>query len=125
VRISRAAGRNQSLEEPGRLQLRTADPKGSLLEGFLFHVGAEPTGRGQQHDGEELFFVISGTVSMRTPDRNYILEAGDCAYFPGHLSYHMHRIGSEPAIALIAVGRERSLVKRQPASESLTVEGAV
>ena len=75
--------------------------------------------------GVLLFFVISGTVSMRTPDRNYILEAGDCAYFPGHLSYHMHRIGSEPAIALIAVGRERSLVKRQPASESLTVEGAV
>ncbi len=124
VRISRAAGRNRALEEPGAYSFELLTPKGSLMEGFLFQVGPEPFGSGQQHDGEELFFVISGTVSMRTPDRNYILEAGDCAYFPGHLSHHMHRIGSEPAIALIAVGRERSVAKRQPAAGAATVESA-
>jgi mannose-6-phosphate isomerase-like protein (cupin superfamily) len=86
-------------------------------------VGPKPSGSGQQHDGEELFFVISGTVEMRTPDRTYVLEVGDCAYFPGHLSNQMRRIGAEPAIALIAVGRERTTVKRQPKPGVPTGEG--
>jgi transcriptional regulator with XRE-family HTH domain len=122
VRISRAAGRSRSLEEPDTYSFELLTQKGSLMEAFLFHVGPEPTGSGQQHDGEELFFVISGTVAMRTPDRNYILEAGDCAYFPGHLSHQMHRVGPAPATALIAVGRERSTVKRRLAAGGLTDE---
>jgi mannose-6-phosphate isomerase-like protein (cupin superfamily) len=113
VRVSRATGRIRSSEEPGDYSFELLTPKGSLMEGFLFQMGAVPSGPGQHHDGEELFFVIIGTVEMRTPDRTYVLEAGDCAYFPGHLSHQMRRIGPEPATALIAVGRERSMVKRQ------------
>jgi transcriptional regulator with XRE-family HTH domain len=123
VRISRAIGRNRSLEEPDTYSFELLTPKGSLMEGFLFQVGPKPSGSGQQHDGEELFFVISGTVEMRTPDRTYVLEVGDCAYFPGHLSHQMRRIGAEPAIALIAVGRERTTLKRQPTPGVPTEEG--
>ncbi len=123
VRISRAVGRSQTLDEPEAYSFELLTPKGSLMEAFLFHVGPEHTGTGKQHDGEELFFVLSGTIEMRTPDRSYVLEAGDCAYFPGHLSHQMHRIGSEPATALIAVGRERSAVKRQPAGGAPTNGG--
>jgi uncharacterized cupin superfamily protein len=79
-----------------------------MMEAFLFHVGSEPTGGGQQHDGEEMFLVLSGTVELRTPDRSYVLEAGDCAYFPGHLAHQMRRIGTASATAVIAVARERS-----------------
>jgi transcriptional regulator with XRE-family HTH domain len=117
VRISRAAGRSRALEDPDTYSFELLSPKGGLMEGFLFYIGPNPSGSGQQHDGEELFFVISGTVEMRTPDRTYVLEAGDCAYFPGHLSHQMRRIGPEPATALIAVGRERAMVKRQPAQD--------
>jgi transcriptional regulator with XRE-family HTH domain len=109
VRISRAAGRVRSLEDPGNYSFELLTPKGSLMEAFLFHVGAEPAGNGgQQHDGEEMFFVLSGTVEMRTPDRSYVLETGDCAYFPGHVAHQMRRLGPEPATAVIAVARERS-----------------
>ena len=80
VRVSRAAGRSRSVEDPGAYSFELLTPKGSMMEAFLFHVGAEPTGKGQQHDGEEMFLVLSGTVEMRTPDRSYVLEAGDCAY---------------------------------------------
>jgi transcriptional regulator with XRE-family HTH domain len=109
VRISRAAGRGRSLEEPGDdygFELLT--PRGSMMEAFLFHVGSEPTGGGQQHDGEEMFLVLSGTVEMRTPDRSYVLETGDCAYFPGHIAHQMRKIGSEPATAVITVARDRA-----------------
>jgi transcriptional regulator with XRE-family HTH domain len=117
VRISRAAGRTRSLEDPGTYSFELLTPKGSLMEAFLFHVGDEPTGRGQQHDGEELFLVLSGTVEMRTPDRSYVLEQGDCAYFPGHVAHQMRRIGAGPATAVIAVARDRSS-RRLPDTEA-------
>ena len=58
MRVSRAAGRSRSIEEPGTYSFELLTPKGSMMEAFLFHVGAEPTGNGQQHDGEEMFLVV-------------------------------------------------------------------
>jgi transcriptional regulator with XRE-family HTH domain len=115
VRISRATGRSRVLEDPQAYSFELLTPKGSLMEAFLFHVGAEPTGDGQRHDGEEMFLVLGGTVEMRTPDRTYVLEKGDCAYFPGHLAHQMRRLGSEPAMALIAVARDRPPATRSRA----------
>jgi transcriptional regulator with XRE-family HTH domain len=111
VRISRAATRDRTDEGRG-YSFELLTPKGSVMEGFLFEVGAEFTGNGQHHDGEEMFFVLAGTVEMRTPDRSYVLESGDCAYFPGHLSHSMRRIGNTPATAIIAVARERGSTRR-------------
>jgi transcriptional regulator with XRE-family HTH domain len=108
VRISRAAGRNRSLEEPGDYSFELLTPQGSMMEAFLFHVGTQPTGGGQQHDGEEMFLVLTGTVEMRTPDRSYVLDAGDCAYLPGHIAHQVRQIGAEAATAVIAVARDRS-----------------
>jgi len=112
VRVSRAAGRIRASEGHDSYGFELLTPKGFLMEAFLFHVGAEPTGKGQQHDGEEMFLVLSGTVEMRTPDRTYVLEKGDCACFPGHLAHQMRQLGAEPAIAVIAVARERSPARR-------------
>lgn len=104
VRVSRAAGRARADEGSGH-GFALLTPKGGLMEGFLFDVGPEFSGSGQQHGGEELFFVLAGTVEMRTPDRSYVLEAGDCAYFPGHLAHSMRRIGPARTTAIIAVAR--------------------
>jgi transcriptional regulator with XRE-family HTH domain len=112
VRISRAAGRSRSPEDPNTYSFELLTPKGRLMEAFLFHVGAEPVGKGQQHGGEEMFLVLSGTVEMRTPDRSYVLETGDCAYFPGHLTHQMRRLGPEPVTAVIAVACERSFKRK-------------
>jgi transcriptional regulator with XRE-family HTH domain len=111
VRVSRAPGRGRS-EEAGGFGFELLTPKGRLLEGFLFEVGPEFADNGKHHDGEEMFFVLSGTVEMRTPDRSYVLQTGDCAYFPGHLTHSMRRIGPEGATALIAVARAESVKTR-------------
>jgi transcriptional regulator with XRE-family HTH domain len=124
VRVSRAAGRSRSPEDPGNYSFELLTPKGSMMEAFLYQVGAEPTGKGQQHDGEEMFLVLSGTVEMRTPDRSYVLEAGDCAYFPGHIVHQVRRIGPEPATAVIAVARERRIARRKPATGDASRTGA-
>lgn len=124
VRISRAAGRSRSLEDGDTYSFELLTPKGSLMEAFLFHVGAEPTGKGQQHDGEEMFLVLAGTVEMRTPDRSFVLEPGDCAYFPGHVVHQMRKLGPEPATAVIAVARERSSARTNQATGDVS-EGDV
>jgi transcriptional regulator with XRE-family HTH domain len=116
VRVSRAAGRSRAFEDPDAFSFELLTPKGSLMEAFLFHIGAEPVGKGQQHDGDEMFLVLSGTVEMRTPDRSYVLEKGDCAYFPGHLTHQMRRLGPEEATAVIVVARERSSARRNNAT---------
>jgi transcriptional regulator with XRE-family HTH domain len=119
VRISRAAGRSRVPESPDAYSFELLTPKGSLMEAFLFHVGTDPTGGGQRHDGEEMFLVLEGTVEMRTPDRTYVLEKGDCAYFPGHLTHSMRRLGSGPASAVIAVARDRPPARGNQATAGL------
>jgi transcriptional regulator with XRE-family HTH domain len=106
VRISRASGRRRS-EEGAGYSFELVTPRGGLMEGFLFEAGPESVGPGQQHDGEEMFIVLAGMIEMRTPDRSYVLETGDCAYFPGHLAHSMRRIGPETARAIIAVARSQ------------------
>lgn len=123
VRVSRAAGRPLSSEGHDAYGYELLTPKGGLMDAFIFHIGAEPVGKGQQHDGEEMFLVLSGTVEMRTPDRTYVLEKGDCAYFPGHLAHQMRRLGPEPATAVIAVARERSPARRHQATANISNDG--
>jgi transcriptional regulator with XRE-family HTH domain len=117
VRISRAGGRSSISEPPSTYSFELLTPKGSRMEAFLFQVGAEPTGGGQSHDGDEMFLVLAGTVEMRTPDRTYVLEIGDCAYFPGHLTHQMRKLGSEAATAVIAVARDRAPARGKRATE--------
>jgi transcriptional regulator with XRE-family HTH domain len=121
VRVSRASGRKSS-DQGGGYRFALLTPKGGLMEGFLFEPGPQFSGAGQQHDGEEMFFVLAGTVEMRTPDRSHVLETGDCAYFPGHLVHSMRRIGPETAAAIIVVSRGERLKapdqRRAPISHS-------
>jgi transcriptional regulator with XRE-family HTH domain len=114
VRMSRSSGRRRSEQGDGH-SFELLTPKGGLMEGFLFQAGPEFVGSGQRHEGDEMFFVLAGAVEMQTPDRTYVLEAGDCAYFPGHLAHSMRSVGSNPATAVIVVAKtQRSPPLDQP-----------
>jgi transcriptional regulator with XRE-family HTH domain len=79
---------------------------GAALEAFILHPAAEFSADGHaEHAGEELFFVLHGTIELRFADRGFVLEPGDCAQFPGHLPHRIRRVGPEPASALVAVAR--------------------
>jgi transcriptional regulator with XRE-family HTH domain len=121
VRVSRASGRNRS-DQGGGYRFELLTPRGGLMEAFLFEPGPQFSGAGQRHDGEEMFFVLAGTVEMRTPDRSHVLETGDCAYFPGHLVHSMRCIGPETATAIIVVSRSerpKAPDQRRPAISRL------
>ena len=107
VHISRSEGRSKT-EQPGGYAFELLTSGDGLLDAFIFEAGPEFTrSDGQQHEGEEMFYVLAGTIEMRTADRSYVLEAGDCAVFPGHVAHSMRRLGDPLASALIAIARER------------------
>ncbi|WP_409527634.1 hypothetical protein [Rhizobium sp. BK313] len=62
---------------------------------------------------------------MRTPDRSSILENGDCAYFPAHIAHQMRRLGAEPAIAVIAVARDRPPARRNQTAADVSSNDAL
>jgi mannose-6-phosphate isomerase-like protein (cupin superfamily) len=79
---------------------------GTVLEAFVLHPAAAFSAEGHaEHAGEELFFVLHGSVELRFADRGFVLEAGDCAQFSGHRPHRIRRVGPEPASALVAVAR--------------------
>lgn len=88
---------------------------GAALEAFVLRPAAEFSADGQaEHGGEELFFVLQGTVEVRFADRGFVLEPGDCAQFPGHLPHRIRRVGAAPAAALVAVARPKERSRRKP-----------
>jgi transcriptional regulator with XRE-family HTH domain len=41
-----------------------------------------------QHDGEEILFVLEGTMKFFHGDREFIVEEGDCLYFDASIPHH-------------------------------------
>jgi transcriptional regulator with XRE-family HTH domain len=123
VLVTRADERLSAIPEANRGHAYEMLTRASgMLEAFVLHPEADfpPAQRAATHGGEELIFVLTGTIEMRFADRGFVLSAGDCAQFPGHLPHRVRRVGSDPASALVAVanappGRtERVATKTKP-----------
>lgn len=104
--------------QPGMSRFETLSRSGTTLEAFIVYPPAQfaDPAAAAEHSGEELLLVLTGTIEMRFADRGFVLEAGDCAQFPGHLPHRQRRVGDAPASALVAVSRPRSAVQAAPAS---------
>lgn len=67
-----------------------------------FYVEMEPgAGSGDKpytHFGEEIGYIIAGTVEMEIDGRMYILNAGDCFGFPSTFPHQFRNIGAGRAV---------------------------
>lgn len=55
------------------------------------------------HEGEELFYVLSGKVKFFYGDKEYLLNKGDSAYFDSGIAHRGEWAGGKTAKALIVV----------------------
>lgn len=55
------------------------------------------------HKGEEMFFVLEGTVEFTYDDRRFRLEEGDCIYFDSSKPHRGDGVGDRPARALVVI----------------------
>jgi transcriptional regulator with XRE-family HTH domain len=56
-----------------------------------------------QHEGEEFFYVLEGTIEFIYGDEKYLLEAGDCMYFDAHIPHTGISRGNKKAKVLIII----------------------
>lgn len=75
------------------------------------------------HAGEELIFVLSGSVEMELPDREVLLSEGDYFQFPGYLRHILYGRASHSRLLVIVTGKDSEQLdvahpRRQSASRS-------
>jgi transcriptional regulator with XRE-family HTH domain len=56
-----------------------------------------------QHRGEEMLFVLKGTMIFLHGDREYVVEEGDCIYFDAGIPHHGRPAGDEDAECLMVI----------------------
>jgi mannose-6-phosphate isomerase-like protein (cupin superfamily) len=58
-----------------------------------------------EHMGEELMFVLSGTVEVELSGRAVRLRPGDALYFDAHLPHRSRSVGPKNAQVLVIVAQ--------------------
>ncbi len=56
-----------------------------------------------QHDGEELLFVLRGTMKFNHGGEEYLCEEGDCLYFDSSIPHHGVAHGSQEVLCLMVI----------------------
>ena len=73
------------------------------MEPFVFTFPSQVQGDTYfEHDGEEMIFILSGSVEFEIADKRFLLSSGDCIYFESSLRHRGQSIGGE-AKALVVI----------------------
>ncbi len=94
------ANRRQRFLESGGVRKDIASPAASeRLRGFFMVI--EPgCGSGAQpyaHSGEEIGFILSGTLELKIEDQSFTLNEGDCFAFASAKPHQFSNVGPRPA----------------------------
>jgi transcriptional regulator with XRE-family HTH domain len=73
------------------------------FEAFLVHPGSDPGTTEARHAGQEMLFIVSGSVEVMFHEHAVILKQGDCIHFPGYLQHRLRRVGRNRAAALLVL----------------------
>jgi transcriptional regulator with XRE-family HTH domain len=110
IKVTRAIDLNASAgfrraAEPGEAQfapLLHGKAVGSF-EAFLVRPGTDPGSADARHAGQEMLYIVAGTVEVIFHDHVVMLEQGDCIHFPGYLHHRLRRVGLAKAAALLVL----------------------
>ena len=86
------------------------------LSAFIVHPGVDDELKPVDHPGDELLYVLRGSVRVTFADRVVALEEGDCLHFAGHLKHQLQRVGKEIAQVLIVVAQDLPTASKDSAA---------
>ena len=118
-----------SVAPPAGLQYEriSASFPGSVLNSVIIH---EPPGYRTEpirHEGEELFFLLDGEITVEVESRRTILKAGDSIHFSSGRRHSVWNHGARPAVVLhvctMDVFGDREYEPRPPGSAAGPEEG--
>ncbi|MGV3571502.1 MAG: helix-turn-helix domain-containing protein [Ramlibacter sp.] len=107
IKITRAAelGERAQAQEPAQhqfLPLLHGDAVSSF-EAFLLYPGADAGLTEARHAGQEMLYILAGTVEVVFHDHSVQVGKGDCIHFPGYLQHRLRRVGRARAVALLVL----------------------
>lgn len=73
------------------------------MEPFVVSVPLRTPRKFFQHEGDELLYVLKGTVEVHLGGERISLTTGDCLYFDGMTPHRSHSIGTERATTFVIV----------------------
>ena len=74
------------------------------MEPFILTLPLKPKKKTlSQHEGEELLFVLEGTMKFLHGNREYIVEEGDCIYFDSGLPHFGESVGRKEAKCFMVI----------------------
>lgn len=74
---------------------------------FVVDIAAQSRRTGQAfHAGEEILFVIEGSIEAEFPDRTIILDKGDYLQFPGHLKHALQGLAPRSQVLIVVVSQD-------------------
>lgn len=73
------------------------------FEAFLVHPGPDAGATEARHAGQEMLYIVAGTVEVMFHDHAVVLKQGDCIHFPGFLQHRLRRLGRAKATALLVL----------------------
>jgi transcriptional regulator with XRE-family HTH domain len=76
------------------------------LSAYLISPDREIAPEAAEHPGDELIYVLSGSLAVIFADRTVELDAGDCVHFDGHLEHRMRRTSRAAVQAMVIIATD-------------------
>jgi transcriptional regulator with XRE-family HTH domain len=95
-------------QEPAQhhfVPLLHGDAVGSF-EAFMIYPGRDAGVTEARHAGQEMLYIVSGTVEVVFHTHSVQVAKGDCIHFPGYLQHRLRRVGRAKAVALLVLSSE-------------------
>ena len=74
------------------------------MEPFILTLPLKPKKKTfHQHDGEEILFVLEGTMKFLHGNREYLIEEGDCLYFDSSFPHFGESVGRMEAKCFMVI----------------------
>lgn len=74
-----------------------AEFPGSVLSSFVLHIPPGYRSETVHHEGEEMIFVLDGTITQRVDDQEMVISAGDSLHFRGNRPHAWSNESDKPA----------------------------
>jgi transcriptional regulator with XRE-family HTH domain len=97
-------GRRASIQRSNGLRYRAVSAGGALLNLSAVHVTVPRRRRRSalaRHEGEELLYVLSGTLNLVLENELHTLQAGDSAHFDACVPHRLTAVGDRDAEVLV------------------------
>jgi transcriptional regulator with XRE-family HTH domain len=76
------------------------------FEAFLLYPGLDAGLTEARHAGQEMLYILAGTVEVVFHSHSVTVAKGDCIHFPGHLQHRLRRVGRAKAVALLVLSND-------------------